>query len=138
MYAIAMNLDENFKGAAMNDNVSLRNDTLCFFSKCVECNISIEPGTAKFCSDCYNVEQTLLELEGRLDSKSDKCTICKNTISSERLAAIDTTVCVNCSNVPKVFGLMDYAHKTAGTVVIVDGADKEAIRRMKNVYERKR
>jgi hypothetical protein len=34
--------------------------------------------------------------------------------------------------------LMDFAHKTGGYVVIVDGNDKESIRRMQDVYRRKR
>jgi hypothetical protein len=111
---------------------------LYFSTKCYECNVAIEPGTDKYCADCYKVEQTLLELEGRLTPRDKQCVTCGDTISDIRLAALDTNICIKCSKVPKVFGLMDYSHKTAGAIVIVDGGDRESIRRMKNVYTRKR
>ena len=67
------------------------------------------------------------------------CSQCFCVIPQARLDAIPgCTTCVNCSSTKPYFGLMDFSHKTAGSVVIVDGNDKESIRRMKMVYERKR
>jgi hypothetical protein len=67
------------------------------------------------------------------------CVNCFRVIQEARLQALPgCTTCVDCSSTPKHFGLMDFSHKTAGSVVIVDGGDKESIRRMKMVYERKR
>lgn len=67
------------------------------------------------------------------------CSNCFMVIPEARLQALPgCTTCVYCSTTPKHFGLMEFSHKTAGSVVIVDGEDKESIRRMKNCFHRRR
>lgn len=67
------------------------------------------------------------------------CCKCKIEIPAERLEAIpDTTTCVNCSNVKKKVGFMDFYHKTAPELVIVDSSDEESVRRARRVYNRSR
>jgi len=69
------------------------------------------------------------------------CVKCNQPIPPERLAAIDTDTCVNCSNVRKYVGFMDFAHKTGGEAVVIDLNARNALenlRRAKRVNERKR
>lgn len=54
------------------------------------------------------------------------CTKCDQPISEERLEALpDTKVCVACSDVKKVKGLVDYAHKTGGHLVMLPDDEEQ-------------
>ena len=68
-----------------------------------------------------------------------KCIKCNTQIPEERLEAIpDTLHCVNCSDVKKKVGFMDFYHKTAPELVLVNPDSKEDLRRAKRVFERRR
>jgi 6-phosphogluconate dehydrogenase (decarboxylating) len=78
-----------------------------------------------------------------------RCEICDEIISPERIEAfLDATgklpqKCIKCAHVgfKKSVVLMDYAHKTAGEAVVIDGENpnfKENLRRAKRVYKRSR
>jgi len=67
------------------------------------------------------------------------CKKCNNTIPEERLECLPhTTTCVNCSTEQKNVAFMDFYHKTAPELVIVNGNNKEDIRRAERVYKRSR
>lgn len=70
------------------------------------------------------------------ESESKRCRICQTEIPKERLEAINTDTCINCSQEPKKVCYMDYYHKTAPEMVVVSG--KENIRRAERVFRRKR
>jgi hypothetical protein len=115
-------------------------------NRCKECKTKIEikiMNPTYLCYSCQEIENILLQLENKCDNASvetqAKCIHCFQPITAERIDSLGhVKVCVNCSQTPKHFGLMDFSHKTAGTVVIVNGNEKESIRRMKNAYTRKR
>lgn len=67
------------------------------------------------------------------------CDTCGNSIPAARIAALpDTTTCVNCSRETKKVGFMDWYHKTAPELVMVDSGDKENLRRAQRVNARSR
>jgi len=64
---------------------------------------------------------------------------CGSEIPAERLEILpDTQVCADCSTEQRRVGFLVYGHKTAGEVVMVDGADKEAVRQAERAYRRSR
>lgn len=66
------------------------------------------------------------------------CSNCEMPIDPERLEAIpETTTCVRCSTVKKQLGLMEYGHKTAGTIVLLPD-DEEQQRLAFRSYRRSR
>lgn len=67
-----------------------------------------------------------------------RCEVCDEVIPEGRVELGYTDRCKNHSNAVRHYGLMDYSHKTAGSVVIHRGGNKESIRRMQAVYRRKR
>jgi len=67
------------------------------------------------------------------------CEICNEPIPQERLDAIPgTTRCVRHSGVVKLMGLMDYGHKTAPSLVVLDPENKEAVRLARRAFNRSR
>lgn len=76
-----------------------------------------------------------------------QCKDCGVEIPSERLEVLEKMgwplTCVNCSKVEAPAVFMDYAHKTAGEIVVVpnnpDGTrNDELVRRAERVYRRSR
>lgn len=66
------------------------------------------------------------------------CSQCERPIPAERREALpETTTCVACSNVKKVVGLMEYGHKTGGSLVMLPD-DPEQIRLAYRSYRRAR
>jgi hypothetical protein len=66
------------------------------------------------------------------------CEKCKCLIPSERLEILpDTKTCVNCSEVQKVTGFMEYGHKTAGYLVMMPD-DPEQRRLAERAFKRER
>lgn len=66
------------------------------------------------------------------------CVKCRQPIPPERLEAVpEASTCVGCSDVKKVKGLMDYGHKTAGTIVMLPD-DEEQRRLAFRAYRRAR
>lgn len=55
---------------------------------------------------------------------------------AERLEIYET--CIGCTNTKPKVALMNYSHKTAGSVVIIDGGNQENIRIARRAFERKR
>ena len=67
------------------------------------------------------------------------CEICGKQIDPERLEVLPmTTRCVAHANATKRIGLMDFSHKTAPVLVLLDPNDKESVRRAKRVFHRSR
>jgi len=67
------------------------------------------------------------------------CDCCDTVIPSARLEALpDTTTCVRCSQATTFVGFMDWSHKTAPELVMVDSADSENLRRARRISERAR
>ena len=67
------------------------------------------------------------------------CEVCHEPIPFERLSALPgTTTCVRHSGAIKRIGLMDYGHKTAPSLVVLDPTNKEALRLARRVFNRSR
>ena len=67
------------------------------------------------------------------------CDTCGQQIPAARLEALpNTTTCIKCSRVVTFVGFMDWAHKTAPELVMVNGDDTENLRRARRVSERAR
>jgi len=67
------------------------------------------------------------------------CEICGIRIPIERLEAVPGTVrCVKHSDASKCLCLMDYSHKTAPSLVVIDSRDKEAVRLARRAFNRSR
>lgn len=69
------------------------------------------------------------------------CEECSQPIGQARLEAIPgTTFCVTCAGTkgPRPVAFMNYAHKTAGSIIVVDGNNQEHVRQARRAYERKR
>jgi hypothetical protein len=67
------------------------------------------------------------------------CDTCNAVIPSARLEALPhTTTCVKCSRSTTFVGFMDWSHKTAPELVMVDSADSENLRRARRISERSR
>lgn len=69
------------------------------------------------------------------------CSKCSTSIDEDRAEFLVLTkrrsLCVNCSDESKKLALMDYAHKTAGTIVVLPN-DKESQRKAFRIYRRSR
>lgn len=81
--------------------------------------------------------------------QDDICSACSKPVDVERAAIFRelfperALICVNCSRIEAPLVLMDYSHKTAGTVFVVptnsDGTrNHEADRKALRVYRRSR
>ena len=67
------------------------------------------------------------------------CQTCGCEISAARLEALPyTTKCVKCSDAKPYIGFMDWYHKTAPELVMVNSGDKENLRRAQRVSNRAR
>jgi hypothetical protein len=67
------------------------------------------------------------------------CQTCGCEISKARLEALPyTTTCVNCSKAKPYVGFMDWYHKTAPELVMINSGDKENIRRAQRISNRAR
>lgn len=67
------------------------------------------------------------------------CCKCGCEIPAMRLEALpDTTTCVKCSRVKSYVGFLDWNHKTAPEIVMLDPDDKENVRRAVAIHERRR
>jgi hypothetical protein len=70
-----------------------------------------------------------------------ECQDCHQEIPTKRLEAVPhTKYCVKCAKKhpePRPVGFMDWEHKTAPTIVILDPRDKETVRRARMFSERK-
>lgn len=68
-----------------------------------------------------------------------KCKICGDEIPADRLEALPgTTTCVSHSGTTKRIGMMDYSHKTAPALVVLDSRNKEAMRLAHRAFHRSR
>jgi hypothetical protein len=67
------------------------------------------------------------------------CENCQTVISPARLEAVPhTSTCVRCSKEKAYIGFMDWHHKTAPEIVLIDPSNKEALRRAHAINERRR
>ena len=67
------------------------------------------------------------------------CVNCNGIIPVARLEVLpDTQTCVGCSTAKPMVGFMDWAHKTAPELVMINSADKENLRRAKRISARSR
>jgi len=67
------------------------------------------------------------------------CTNCQSEIPVERLEVLPhTTTCVNCSTEKRKVCFTVYDHKTAPSLIVIDGSDREAIRMARRVHRRSR
>lgn len=68
------------------------------------------------------------------------CKKCGCEIPPERVEALDTNFCINCTDgfQPSVTGFMVYGSKTAGEIAIVSNSNPEALRQAINADKRKR
>ena len=67
------------------------------------------------------------------------CEVCQESIPQERLDAIPgVTTCVRHSGEAKRIGLMDFGHKTAPSLVVLDTKNKEAVRLAWRAFHRSR
>jgi len=68
-----------------------------------------------------------------------KCKNCQKNIPKARLEILpDTETCVGCSEAKPMMGFMDWAHKTAPELVMVNTGDKENVRRAQRINKRAR
>lgn len=68
-----------------------------------------------------------------------KCNKCSKEIPLERIEVFpNTRECVNCSSVKQKVSFMNYEHKTAGSIITVDGNNPEGVRQAKRAYRRAR
>lgn len=67
------------------------------------------------------------------------CIHCDSEIPLARIEVLpNTQTCVSCSTETKRVGFMDWGHKTAPELVIVDSNDKENMRRASRINSRSR
>jgi hypothetical protein len=67
------------------------------------------------------------------------CQTCGCEIPMARLEALPyATKCVKCSDAKPLVGFMDWNHKTAPELVMVDSGDKENMRRAQRISNRAR
>ena len=67
------------------------------------------------------------------------CQICGCEIPAARLEALPyATKCVKCSDAKPLVGFMDWNHKTAPELVLVDSGNAENLRRAKRINQRAR
>lgn len=66
-----------------------------------------------------------------------KCPTCDTPVPQERIDA-GFPKCIKCSNTQKYMGFMNYAHKTAGEVVILSPDNPENVRLATRAYHRSR
>lgn len=68
------------------------------------------------------------------------CAICGMEIPKERVEALETDLCLPCAkkNVSKKIGFMDFGHKTAPSLVVIDSRNKEAVRLATRAFRRAR
>ena len=67
------------------------------------------------------------------------CQTCGCEIPKARLEILPyTTKCIKCSDVKPHVGFMDWYHKTAPELVMVNSADKENLRRAQRISNRAR
>jgi hypothetical protein len=67
------------------------------------------------------------------------CDTCNCVIPPARLEALpNTTTCVGCSRVTTFVGFMDWSHKTAPELVVVNRSDTENLRRAQRINARAR
>lgn len=68
-----------------------------------------------------------------------KCEICREEIDPERLEALpNTTRCAKHSNAVKQTCFMDFSHKTAPALVVIDTNNREELRLATRAYRRSR
>lgn len=68
-----------------------------------------------------------------------KCCVCGSAISDDRLEALPgINTCVEHSRATRPVGFMDFGHKTAPAVVIIDPRCREDLRRAKRAFRRSR
>jgi hypothetical protein len=68
-----------------------------------------------------------------------KCKNCQKNIPKARLEVLpDTETCVGCSEAKPMMGFMDWAHKTAPELVMINTGDKENVRRAQRINKRAR
>lgn len=67
------------------------------------------------------------------------CIHCNKQIPEIRLEILpNTDTCVSCSTTPKMVGFMDWGHKTAPELVMIDPNDRENFRRAARINSRSR
>lgn len=67
------------------------------------------------------------------------CITCEQEIPAERLEILPhTKTCVKCSNEKKKVGFMDFGHKTAPVLVVINPENSEDLRRATRVFNRSR
>lgn len=72
-------------------------------------------------------------------STAHKCSVCSSPLLMDRVRCGLNSTCAEHSTEKAYFGLTEYAHKTAGYLVMTkDGGDSEAARKMKRAFKRSR
>jgi hypothetical protein len=69
------------------------------------------------------------------------CRVCKAPIPKERVEATGgSDLCIDCAadRVGRRIGFMDYGHKTAPSLVMLQASDTEAVRRATRAFRRAR
>lgn len=68
------------------------------------------------------------------------CRVCKAPIPKERVEATRSDLCIACAaeRVGRRVGFMDYGHKTAPSLVMLQASDTEAVRRATRAFRRAR
>lgn len=67
------------------------------------------------------------------------CVHCNAEIPAIRLEILpNTDTCVSCSDTPKMVGFMDWGHKTAPELVMINPTDRENFRRAARINSRSR
>lgn len=67
------------------------------------------------------------------------CIFCGHEIHPDRLELLpNTNTCAEHSTVRKAVGFMEFSHKTAPSVVLVSGSDREGQRRAQRAFKRAR
>jgi hypothetical protein len=75
----------------------------------------------------------------RISIVTDPCAKCGCQIAPARREALPhTSTCVKCSDAKAYVGFMDWGHKTAPEIVMVNPDDRENLRRAQAINERRR
>ncbi len=68
-----------------------------------------------------------------------QCEVCKKEIDPERLEALpNTRRCAEHSDAAKFVGFMDFSHKTAPALIMVNSDDRESLRLATRAFRRSR
>ncbi|MCA9313823.1 hypothetical protein KDA08_05945, partial [Candidatus Saccharibacteria bacterium] len=64
------------------------------------------------------------------------CSNCGKSIPAERAEIFST--CVKCTKQTRKIGFMEYSHKTAPALIMIDGDDKQSLELARRAFNRER